>query len=465
MIRHAIWALALITLAACKKKSSHEAPGPGTPPPAITGKPFTTSKGAVAGNPTTAVINAAGGNLQTPDLNVSITVPAGAVNGNQTFSVQSVSNTLRPDKPLNAYRILPENVNFNKPVTVTLRYNARELTSGAEEMLMLAWQDNNGTWHPLPTTLNKINHTVSAQVTHFCDIAFYEQFELFAAKTRVQAGQELALRVGVQEISVNHDSLLAPLQHRIDDNGFGRAVARNYSMLHDKYAARATGWKVSSGPGEITVQKNPFNLDGNAVYKAPATVSAITDAEVEVTLEGLLGLKDPAAPNGTRKPEKLVLRKKFEVEPTGNATFMKIEVDYETVAIHAPQEPMYAVWDDGEVAVFETGAPNSVNCKLVLTKPLAGSWPCGAVEGNATEASVELHFDATRFALSQYCKMINGVSTAQYSTGKLTISKVGNAGEPIEGVFEGKVYKSTSPTECAFQVYHLKVTFRFLRFA
>ncbi len=353
-------------------------------------------------------------------------MPAGALAGNQTVSIQAVSNTLRPDRHLFAYRLLPENVNFAKPVTVTLKYDRNTLTSGSEDMLMLAWQNADGTWRPLPTSLNKGAGTVSATVNHFCDFALYEQFELFAAKSQAKPGQDIALRCGVQEISPNQDSLLAPLQHKIDDNTFGRDISSNYAQLNGKYAARATGWKVLSGPGTITPQKNAFGLDANAVYKAPATISSVASALIEVTLEGIAGVKDPSASGGTRKPEKLVLRKAINLVPGDDATFMKIEVDNEMVDLIAPAQPMYAEWIDNDppnYAIFQATGTNGRECKIVLTNPKTGSWPCGSGMTAETEVLVEYKFDATRFAEARYCQKVNGVAEPRYSAGKLTITK------------------------------------------
>lgn len=468
MIRHAFWAVALLTLIACSKNPSKDGPGPGTPPPPPTGKPFTTAQGATFGQKASAVIGAAGGQLQSTDGKVRITVPAGAVAGDQTFSIQAVSNTLRPDKPLFAYRLLPENVNFTKPVTVKITYDPVKLTTGSEDMLMLAYQDNNGTWKPLPTSLNKTEHSVTAAMSHFCDIAFYELYELFVAKKEIKAGQEVALRCGVQEISPNHDSLLAPLEHKVDDAAFGRTTVSNYSMIHNKYAAHATGWKIVSGPGTVTAAKNPFGLDGNAIFKAPATVAAPANTVVEVTLDGLMGMKDPSAPNGTRKPEKLVLRQSVTVVPDGDFTFMKIEIDGEEF-MFAPEIPMYASYEDDNTRIddyahFEAGIQNGAGCQLILYNPKIGEWPCGPQESAATEARVLFEWEPTRFARTDYCETVGGTRVEKYSTGKLTITKVGNANQPIEGHFIGKVYRSTSVVNCQHQAYDIKVTFRFLRF-
>ncbi|WP_109700451.1 hypothetical protein [Chitinophaga deserti] len=460
MIRHALWALALLTVVSCSKKPKVEQPGPSLPPP--TGKPFTTAKGAVAGTVATAVIGAAGGQLQSTDGQVRIQVPAGAVAGDQNFSIQAVSNTLRPDRPLVAYRLLPENVTFTKPVNVTIAYEPSALTAGSEEMLMLAWQTADGTWRPLPTSLNKTAHTVTAPVTHFCDLAFYEQFELFAAKTEIRAGQEVALRCGVQEINLNQDSLLAPIEHKVDDATFGRTVVSNYSMIHDKYVTRATGWKVLSGPGTVTAQKNPFGIEGNAVYKAPATVTGVTTAIVEVTLEGLIGLKDPNSPNGIRKPEKLVLRQPIQLVPEAAATFMKIEIDGEVIMI-APQQAMFANYDN-DLALFDVEAPNNFNCQVSLTNPKIGTWPCGPQNGAVTEAYVTLQKSTNDFMASMFCEEVGGQPVSKHSAGKLIISKVGNANEPIEGVFTGTLYKSRSVVGCDYETHSVKITFRFLRF-
>ncbi|WP_341835740.1 hypothetical protein WJU16_23205 [Chitinophaga pollutisoli] len=458
---YVLCAFGLLSLFACSKKSKKDQPEPDKPA-VVTGKPFTTAKGAVAGQVAWAVIGAAGGSLQSTDLNVSLTVPSGAVAEDRTFRIQAVSNTLRPDKPLLAYRILPDDVNFTKPVTVTIKYNPEDLTPGAEDMLMLAYQDANGTWKPMATKLDKTNHTVTATMTHFCDIAFYEVYELFAAKTEIAAGQEVSLRCGVQEISPNQDSLLAPLQHPVDDAGFGRPATSQYAMLHGKYAGSISGWKVLNGPGTVTAARNPHGLEANAVYKAPANVPVPSHAEVEVTLEGLPGVKDPSAPDGVRKPGKLVLRKRIGLVPSEGYTFMKIVVNGVETLI-APEQPMYAEYDPTAFALFEAGVNGGLSCKLVLTHPQPGSWPCGPQDGTATEASVEFHFDAVNFALSRFCQNVDGRQVTRYTGGRLEITKVGNAGEPIEGSFSGNVFRQLNAVECNFQEYEFRVTFRFLR--
>ncbi len=116
-----------------------------------TGTPLQKARGATAGPLVSAAIGANGGVLTTADGRVKITVPAGAVSHNQTFSIQPIQNTLRPGKPdSRSFRLLPENITFSQPITVELKYDPADLSFGTEEVMRVAYQTAEGFGSPFP---------------------------------------------------------------------------------------------------------------------------------------------------------------------------------------------------------------------------------------------------------------------------------------------------------------------------
>ena len=116
----------------------------------------------------TGVIGANGGTLTTPSGNTSLDVPVGALSGNIVISVSQneSSDTIGP--PQIVYSFYPDGLTFNTPATVTFKYNPDYLPSGADETNLKVAYESNGQWIPvLESTVNTVNHSVSAPITHF----------------------------------------------------------------------------------------------------------------------------------------------------------------------------------------------------------------------------------------------------------------------------------------------------------
>ena len=72
-----------------------------------------------------------------------------------------------------AYDLGPDGATFNPPMTLTITYDESLIPEGiAEENLVIAmWDEDAGEWVELPSTVDPINHTITALVGHFTTFA------------------------------------------------------------------------------------------------------------------------------------------------------------------------------------------------------------------------------------------------------------------------------------------------------
>ncbi len=120
----------------------------------------------------------------------TVTVTAGtkglAVSGGPLTQISVIRELSPPTPPVDgmvvgsAYNFGPDGAQFDKSVTVTITYtNALSaLPQGVVEtsLYIAFWDQTKGTWVKLPSIVNTVNKTVSAQVTHF------SQFEVLSPK-------------------------------------------------------------------------------------------------------------------------------------------------------------------------------------------------------------------------------------------------------------------------------------------
>lgn len=457
MLRILFFLCSLTFLFACSKPSRQD-PGPDNAPETV---PFQTERGATAGAAVTAVIGAAGGELASADGSVKIKVPAGAVAGDKTFSIQPVDNMLRPGKPDNrAFRLLPEDAAFAKPVMVTFKYAPEDITAGAEDVLRLAYQTVDGHWKSVPAALDKTRKTLSADVSHFCDFAFYEQFELFSDKDMALPGETVNFICGIIEVKETGEAdLLAPLVSNIPDE-FDRNEQVHYLDLTKSLISEVKEWKVVEGPGTVKGIKNRYNLNAHAEYKAPASITDAVNATVQVELRGAVNIPDPGAPGGFRKLGQLFLRKTIRLVPT---SYMRIQVDgMDTVITDA----LLAIHLNGLTSI--TGIHNTigVGAELNISAGREGGFSCGDIT-KPSMALVRFNYDVRsvpKIATSIYCISSNGTTETAYSGGQVSITKFGAIGDVVEGAFSGALYQEKPNSNgCEFIPKNVTISFRILR--
>ena len=178
--------LLAILFIACKKGDVN------TPTPK---SPLKTAIGTPQGDAVTKTIGTAGGSIESTDGKIHIEIPAGALASEQTLSIQPITNTLDfAASP--AYRVLPKDLTFQKPATVTFTYTETEIKSTLPEGLGIAGQKADGSWAVLPKKqLNKAQKKVSVPFTIAVDLTFFPLCYIRPYDARVGTGEKLQLAV------------------------------------------------------------------------------------------------------------------------------------------------------------------------------------------------------------------------------------------------------------------------------
>ncbi|MBK9374333.1 MAG: hypothetical protein IPN03_11535 [Holophagales bacterium] len=114
-----------------------------------TPNPVPTGEGIPDGAAATATIGTGGGSVSSPDGRLTLTVPAGALSGPVSFTVQPVTN-LAWGGLGRAYRLTPERTVFAKPATLTFALTADDTSVVSTGGLGVGFQDADGYWHWVP---------------------------------------------------------------------------------------------------------------------------------------------------------------------------------------------------------------------------------------------------------------------------------------------------------------------------
>jgi predicted outer membrane repeat protein len=123
----------------------------------------------VVGEGAPASIGAAGGVMTTPEGELGLVVPAGALGGATGLSVTPVTSEVAALGPWSkVYDLGPDGTSFAKPVVLTLRFAPESLPAGVppEALAVVTW-DGSG-WQAVDgSAVSVTDNTVSASITHF----------------------------------------------------------------------------------------------------------------------------------------------------------------------------------------------------------------------------------------------------------------------------------------------------------
>lgn len=242
--------------------------------PNAPGKPLQLPHGKPVGEIAIAQIGKEGGTLVSKDGIVKMEVPAGAVDEATAFSIQEVENVMKTQS--RSYRLLPENVTFKKPVTLTYHYADIEMEGVNPDYLFLAFQDKDGFFYWANKTRgNRQNKTLTVQTTHFSDWTFYSQYDLYLAGNKLSGdlnlviGQEVVIELKATPV-VNYDEEYGPIQ---------------VPELSSGIFIQTAVWDFEPKKGEMKVDRN----QGAVTYQAPQRVSGTERVYINVTINGKLG--------------------------------------------------------------------------------------------------------------------------------------------------------------------------------
>lgn len=202
-------------------------------------------------------VGAAGGELRSADGRVTLNVPKGALQREQTVSIEVIDDAL-PHQVGSLYRLRPEGVIFAKPVTLTFAYPVDEMGRARPELLRALYRDEKEQLHLVrEAKLDQDAHTLSVETTHFSDWSLVEGAQIFPYDARVRVGQAIELKL---------------VTCFAKKDGPDDVVVGNECHKDTSDAAIAALWMVN---GEIggnddygTVRERTGNR-GTAIYAAP----------------------------------------------------------------------------------------------------------------------------------------------------------------------------------------------------
>jgi hypothetical protein len=244
-----------------------------------------TAVGTPVGGASSLSIAAAGGSISSPDGRLTVTVPAGAVTGPTTFTIQPITNQ-GPGAVGMAYRLGPEGLTFPVPVALAFHYGSQDLAGTVAGALIIASQTAQGYWQLSTTaTLDETSQTLSVQANHFSDWSLLTGTQLQPPEASVQVGQSVALTV-VNCQRVTTSDLLTTLSAKCA-------------------AAPGNSWAVNSvAGGNATTGTVAATEDSSATYSAPATPPAANPVAVSAsTLLQPLNSRETLVSNITVLPD------------------------------------------------------------------------------------------------------------------------------------------------------------------
>lgn len=276
----------------CKKNR------PGRNKPPVKGEPIQLAHGKPIGMLVTETIGTQGGVVTSADGTMKMEVPAGAVDVVTNFSIQEVENVLKNSGK--SYRLLPEGIEFKKPVTLTYHYGNISLEGRNPDFLFLAYQDKEGYFYSANKTRgNRQAQTLSVTTTHFSDWTFYAQYDLHFPGRSLTNG-ELKLMEGEEAVIELKTTILDKL-----DDEYGRM---QLPQLHTNILAQKATWDYAPKKGTMLTNA----LQANSTYKAPAKVETVERVYINITINGDLGTD-----NLGNKVQQMQIRQPVVISPEG----------------------------------------------------------------------------------------------------------------------------------------------------
>jgi hypothetical protein len=368
--------------------------------------PIKTEKGISVGSSSSKLIGNTGGELISEDGKVKITVAPGTVSEPTEFSIQPITNTLHEEVSGKlAYRLLPEGISFSKPVSVVFTYGEHDLVNTVEDVLRAGFQQSNGSWKLVPTSLNKTNKTLSIETTHFSDWTVSGDLFLKAEKTVLTTGETTILSViGVMA----EDDLLAPLLPEMEGS-----------------ISSIKNWGIISGPGSLNDVNGNGNINPSQKYSAPLDITNTQDVTVKVEIDGNITVPDPQAPSGNRVFKKIILLEKLTIVNE----YMKVTLAGNVYSFSGSE----LVITGTENGLSIAGRNNELDLSILVSGNTAGTYACN--NENGVQAFL---VNGSRFFSTFYMKCLG--QGAVYSGAPIVIEKAGGIGDWTKGRFTENLF-------------------------
>ena len=288
--------LTTCALTACQQNQSEPEPDPVIP---TQGTP--TGVGKPIGASVSSKIGPAGGSIATDDKMLTLTIPAGALTRDTTITLQPVENKAWGGAGP-GYVLGPENLEFEKPATLTWNYTDQDLVGSAPEALGIAFQQADRSWQGRRNVVvDKAQKKASTPIDKLLSVAFYEAYYMTPSEGSLVPAEHVDLKIFFHP-GREDESGLTPLSMP--------ALLRKEDVRN---------WKLNGkdATGNPDPQLGTLGATGNgasATYVAPSRVPNPNQAAVSVEVV----LKSKA---------KLILISNFVIEAANGFQFAGAKVD------------------------------------------------------------------------------------------------------------------------------------------
>lgn len=381
----------IITACSCKKTNSVASNNGSSQD---TSKPQPTAVGIPIANSTSKVIGASGGSITSADGSVELSIPAGALAGDTTITMQPITNNC-PGGVLNAYRFSPNGLKFSQAAILKFHYPDSVSDGTLSQFMGMAVQDSLGFWRATSKFTNDTTaHTFTASIIHFTDYSLLELVTLSPGFKAVKVNEKINFIIKL--VIPKDDESTA-----ISGDDFNKILLYQYTETFQDIV-----WSVN-GVQHGDPQYGSFTkelISGEATYTAPSAVPSKNNP-VQVTAAFNLSLS-----YNNQIYNKIIVFSNVLISDVGyhvTLTF-EAEVDESGAYWHWTDTGRFDVLMAGNVGAVENikngGATivlDSINttCTITLAPPLPPIGPIfiidsGVVFYNPFDSSISVAFNA-----------------------------------------------------------------------
>ena len=268
----------------------------------------------------TSFIEPSGGTFTSSDQKVTLEFPSGALSERTEITVKAKTGAVADEGavPGSIYEFGPD-VEFDKPVLLTIKYDTSELPDSALGSLMCIAKFNGTAWNPIfNSSVDETQNTVTAEINSFSDYAAYSFF------ARLEPDSTECAPGGNTFFFINTNLPRDSYDYTIASNGtIGRVVdtsvecfdaPRQWQITYEVFSSAELGAKETL---TFMLDANCHFIVGGAMGSSGGNLSSdkwtefqtgdpITTMEAEVTVSGFsividqFGRDDLRVKNGSR---------------------------------------------------------------------------------------------------------------------------------------------------------------------
>ncbi|HEV3251753.1 MAG TPA: hypothetical protein VGZ71_12415, partial [Puia sp.] len=276
--------------------------------------PQPTAVGTPTGPKTSKFIPKSGGTIASADGNLEIDIPAGALSADDTISIQPITNNC-PGGIGHAYRLSPDGLKFNQPVTLKFHYDDSVLKSTLPDFMLLAFQDTSRIWFVLNNVHNDTSqHIISGKTLHFSDWIDVEEVAIRPVSATLKAGEKIHLYIINTEVAT-----AAPSQ----------ADVQGFQLLKGNKSTWAVNGVTNGNDqyGTITTNLDVFPDYDYVTYTAPSKAPPPDKNPVLISAEFNQPFTVPNPDGSLGKANKAILYAHIYIIDGGYHVELKFEAD------------------------------------------------------------------------------------------------------------------------------------------